>query len=155
MTLTASCGGAAAGSVLATTTSSRRTCSKIRTSNHELVVRLVLWAEATKPVEGSNWPHSSVTGLSERLSVPAHPLFTLRFFFRIYLNTTRGGTPASSPLDSPDPPTTLSVATLDSLSLRRQVRPLLQQPAPTPSCPSPSPPHSLTPYSSPKRSTSR
>ncbi|XP_069696401.1 uncharacterized protein PsGEF [Periplaneta americana] len=38
----------------------------------------------------------------------------------IYLNTTRGGTPASSPLDSPDPPTTLSVATLDSFSLRRQ-----------------------------------
>nr|CAD7434548.1 unnamed protein product [Timema monikensis] len=38
----------------------------------------------------------------------------------IYLNTTRGGTPASSPLESPDPPTTLSVATLDSLSLRRQ-----------------------------------
>ncbi|XP_063235064.1 uncharacterized protein LOC134537975 [Bacillus rossius redtenbacheri] len=38
----------------------------------------------------------------------------------IYLNTIRGGTPASSPLDSPDPPTTLSVATLDSLSLRRQ-----------------------------------
>ncbi|XP_066994271.2 uncharacterized protein PsGEF [Anabrus simplex] len=38
----------------------------------------------------------------------------------IYLNTIRGGTPASSPLDSPDPPTTLSVGTLDSLSLRRQ-----------------------------------
>ncbi|XP_033610256.1 uncharacterized protein LOC111871707 isoform X3 [Cryptotermes secundus] len=38
----------------------------------------------------------------------------------IYLNTTRGGTPASSPMDSPDPPTTLSVATLDSFSLRRQ-----------------------------------
>ncbi|KAK7873244.1 hypothetical protein R5R35_011321 [Gryllus longicercus] len=38
----------------------------------------------------------------------------------IYLNTARGGTPASSPLDSPDQPTTLSVATLDSISLRRQ-----------------------------------
>ena len=44
---------------------------------------------------------------------------------RIYLNTTRGVSPTSSPLDSPDQPTTLSVATLDSLSLRRQVRPLV------------------------------
>ncbi|XP_049804965.1 uncharacterized protein LOC126248203 [Schistocerca nitens] len=38
----------------------------------------------------------------------------------IYLNTARGGTPASSPLDSPDPPTTLSVGTLDSLSYKQQ-----------------------------------
>ncbi|XP_054270896.1 uncharacterized protein LOC128991751 [Macrosteles quadrilineatus] len=39
----------------------------------------------------------------------------------IYLNTARGGTPASSPLDSPDPLTADSVATLDSLCLKRQV----------------------------------
>ncbi|RZF40107.1 hypothetical protein LSTR_LSTR002510 [Laodelphax striatellus] len=38
----------------------------------------------------------------------------------IYLNTGRGGTPASSPLDSPDPLTADSVATLDSMSLKRQ-----------------------------------
>ena len=72
----------------------------------------------------------------------------------IYLNTTRGSTPVSSPLDSPDPPTTLSVATLDSFSLRRQVRQVLEEPTPTPPCHSPSPPHTITPYSSPKRPSS-
>lgn len=40
----------------------------------------------------------------------------------IYLNTTRGLTPAGSPLDSPDPLTNLSVATGDSFSAKRQVR---------------------------------
>ncbi|KAJ8893162.1 hypothetical protein PR048_005745 [Dryococelus australis] len=64
----------------------------------------------------------------------------------IYLNTIRGGTPASSPLDSPDPPTTLSVATLDSLSLRRQVRPF-----PTPPRVSPA----LSAHASPRRCLSR
>ncbi|KAK6620855.1 hypothetical protein RUM43_011151 [Polyplax serrata] len=40
----------------------------------------------------------------------------------IYLNTTRGLTPAGSPLDSPDPLTNLSAATGDSFSAKRQVR---------------------------------
>lgn len=50
-------------------------------------------------------------------------LFPLSFYYllilyRLHLNTTRGGTPATSPMDSPDQPTatTLSVATLDSAS---------------------------------------
>jgi len=51
------------------------------------------------------------------------------FISRIYLNTTRGGTPATSPLESPDPPTfshLLSGTTLESTPLRSQVRPLLK-----------------------------
>ncbi|XP_039287926.1 uncharacterized protein LOC111053522 [Nilaparvata lugens] len=49
----------------------------------------------------------------------------------IYLNTGRGGTPASSPLDSPDPLTADSVATLDSMSLKRQVV-IVPPPSPNP-----------------------
>ncbi|XP_014251593.1 uncharacterized protein LOC106667875 [Cimex lectularius] len=43
----------------------------------------------------------------------------------IYVNTARGGTPASSPMDSPDP---LTADSLESVSMKRQVPELTEKP---------------------------